>query len=123
MPAGAPGRILDAVRQGRITALASWELAEEIVEVLRRPRMRRYRISERDIADLLTVLGPLLPAVEVMVAPRDRTDIPVIATALAGRADAIVTGDRGLLGDDRLRAFFSERAIAVYAPAELLERL
>lgn len=123
MPAGAPGRILDAVGQGRITALASWELAEEIVEVLRRPRLRRYRISERDIADLLTVLGPLLPAVEVTVAPRDRTDIPVIATALAGRADAIVTGDRGLLGDDRLRAFFSERAIAVYAPAELLERL
>lgn len=123
MPAGAPGRILDAVRQGRITALASWELAEEIVEVLRRPRMRRYRISERDIADLLTILGPLLPAVEVTVAPRDRTDIPVVATALAGRADAIVTGDRGLLGDDRVRAFLSERAIAVYAPAELLERL
>lgn len=123
MPAGAPGRILDAVRQGRITALASWELAEEIVEVLRRPRLRRYRISERDIADLLTVLGPLLPAVEVTVAPHDRVDIPVIATALAGRADAIVTGDRGLLDDDRLRALLSERAIAVYAPAELLERL
>lgn len=123
MPAGAPGRILDAVRQGPITALASWELAEEIVEVLRRPRLRRYRISERDIADLLTVLGPLLPAVEVTVAPRDRTDIPVIATVLAGRADAIVTGDRGLLGDDRLRALLSERAIAVYAPAELLDRL
>lgn len=76
-----------------------------------RPRMERYAIPDRH--DILILFAPSLPEVEVDVAVRDADDIPIIAAAVAGRADAIVTGDRGLL----------ERAIQLLAVTELLEIL
>jgi len=110
--------VLEAVRDGRIDAVASWELAQEIVEVLRRPAMRRYGVTEGDIEAVLAVLGPLLPDVDVAVELRDPDDAPVIATALAGRASAIVTGDRDLLDDENVIAWLAARGITVMTPAE-----
>ena len=111
-PASVPGQVLELVREGRIEAVASWELAEEILEVLRRPRLKRYRITERDIFDVLVVLAPLLPDVDVDVELRDADDVPVVSTVIAGGAEAIVTGDRGLLEDAPLRRWLEERGVA-----------
>jgi len=41
---------------------------------------------------------------------------------VAGRAEAIVTGNRDLLADARLLAWLRERGIDVLTPAELLRR-
>ena len=112
--------MLEAIRGGRIDAVASWELAEEIVEVLRRPAMRRYGVTEGDIEAVLAVLGPLLPDVDVAVELRDPDDAPVIAAALAGRAPVIVTGDRDLLADADLAAWLAVRGIVVMTPAAAL---
>jgi putative PIN family toxin of toxin-antitoxin system len=114
--------VLELVRRREVTAVASWRLAEEIVEVLRRPRLKRYRITERDIEDTLIVLAPLLPDVEVDVEVRDPDDTPVISAALAGAADVIITGDRGLLGDAVLRSWLSERGIEMMPPVDFLDR-
>ena len=83
--------MLELVRDGHVQAVASWGLAEEIVEVLRRPRLRRYRITERDISDVLVLLAPLLPDVDIEVEMHDPSDVPVVSAALAGAADIIVT--------------------------------
>jgi len=111
------------VRQRRITPLATWELAGEIAEVLRRPALQRYRISEADVVDLLGLLAPFLPGVDVPVAVRDVEDLPVIAAALSGGADAIITGDRDLLDDDHLNQWLLERGIALLTPTEALQQL
>jgi len=118
-----PGQVLDAVRLGAITPVASWDLATEIAEVLRRPRLRRYGIAERDVEDVLLLLAPFLPGVDVEIPVRDPTDAPVIAAALAGRADAIVSGDGDLVRDVALRTWLLDRAIDVLTPVELLERI
>jgi predicted nucleic acid-binding protein len=68
------------------------------------------------------VLGPLLPDVDVDVDLREPDDAPVMAAALAARADAIVTGDRDLLDDADLRGWLIARGIELLAPADLLER-
>ena len=73
--------------------------------------------------ETLILLSPFLPTVEVDVALRDPDDAPVVAAAIVGRAQAIVTGDRDLLDDDALRAWLRERGVEVMTPAELLERL
>lgn len=112
--------MLEAVRDGRIDAVASWALADEIVEVLRRPAIRRYGVTEGDVEAVLAVLAPLLPDVDMTVELRDPDDGPVIAAALAGAATAIVTGDRDLLDDETVIAWLQRRGIAVLAPADAL---
>jgi putative PIN family toxin of toxin-antitoxin system len=122
-PQGAPGRVLAALRAGALDAVASWALAEEIVEVLRRPKLARYGLSEHDVRETLVLLAPLLPSVDVEVTIRDRDDIPVVASAVAGQVEAIVTGDAHLLDDPDLRDWLAARGIDVLSPGELLARL
>jgi putative PIN family toxin of toxin-antitoxin system len=123
LPGNAPGRVLQAVRDGRLIAVASWELVEELADVLRRPKPRRYDLSEGDLQSVLVLLAPLLPSVEVGIEIRDPKDAPVVAAAVAGRADAIVTGDRDLLDDLELRNWLRERGIELSAAPEILDRL
>ena len=47
----------------------------------------------------------------------------MVAAALAGAADAIVTGDSDLLADEALRRWLAERDVEVLTPVVLLERL
>jgi predicted nucleic acid-binding protein len=91
--------------------------------VLRRPKLSRYGLSEEDVRETLVLLAPLLPSVDVEVAIRDRDDVPVVASAVAGQVEAVVTGDAHLLEDPDLRAWLAERRIEVLSPADLLRRL
>lgn len=101
----------------------SWALAREVVDVLRRPKLECYGIAKGEIDELVGVWGPLLPTVEVQVEIRDPDDAPVVATALAGKATAIITGDLDFLDDERLRAWLAERGIEVLVPAEVLRHV
>ncbi len=71
----------------------------------------------------MILLSPFLPSVEVDLPLRDPDDAPVVGSAVAGRAAAIVTGDRDLLDDEELRAWLAERSIELLTVRELLERL
>ncbi|HMI99533.1 MAG TPA: putative toxin-antitoxin system toxin component, PIN family [Gaiellaceae bacterium] len=123
VPASPPGLIVSAVRQRRIEVVGSWDLASELAAVLPRPKLRRYEISADDIRELLVLIGRDLPDVDVKVVLRDPRDAPVVAAAIAGHAEVIVTGDRDLLEDEELRAWLTVRDVEVLSPAELLERL
>ena len=122
-PEGPPGRIVDAVRTGRIRALASWSLAEEIVDVLQRPAIRDLGITGEIVVEVLLLIAPCLPGVESSVPVRDPGDSRVVASALESGAEVIVTGDRDLLDDRPLRALLAEKGIEVLAPAVFLRRL
>ena len=114
---------MDAVHARRLRALASWSLAEEIIDVLQRPAVRELGISQEMVTEVLLLLAPVLPDVESPVPSRDPEDARVVSSALASGAAAIVTGDRDLLDDAPLRALLAERGIEVLTPAELLGRL
>lgn len=115
--------MLAAIRTGVIEPVVSWELAAELADVVRRPKLARYEISGEQVGELLVILARWLPTVDVEVQLRDPRDAPVVAAAIAGDAEAIVTGDLDLLENDALRSWLGERDVGLLRPAELLQRL
>lgn len=103
-PRGASAAVLVAMRQTRFTLCLSREIVDETTTRLIRklPRLApKYACTEADVArfacDLKTTaaFATDLPVPDAV--PRDPDDNVIIATAVAARADYLVTGDRHLL--------------------------
>jgi putative PIN family toxin of toxin-antitoxin system len=94
-----------------------------VSDVLSRPKLQRYQLAAGDLIDLLQTLAWTLPTVDIDVDIRDPGDAPVVAAAVAGRADAIVTGDADLLDDAELREWLTARGVRLLSPSELLDEL
>jgi putative PIN family toxin of toxin-antitoxin system len=85
-----------------LTAVA---LLEELDRVLRYPRLQRYYTEEerRRYVALIAVLGEVVDLPEsIPRISRDPDDDRVIACAVVGEADVIVSGDRDLLSLGRV---------------------
>ena len=98
-PSGRLTWLRDAWRSGVVVPLAARETTTELIRVLHYPRFG-LAPSERD--DLLADYLPYCESVIVsgpVAAPacRDPGDRPFLELAVAGRADALVTGDKDLL--------------------------
>ena len=122
-PQGPPGRVLEAILAGRIDVVSSWELVDEVTAVLERPKLERYGLDGADVLDLLRTVAKTLPTVDVDVEIRDPDDAPVVSAAIAGGAEAIVTGDDDLLKDAELRTWLAQRGVRVLTPGEALTEL
>ncbi len=102
---GPPRQVLIALREGRHRLVITPALLEELTRVLRYPRLQPIAAHP-----LLAVVLEWLYRPEHLVIPTERVteihadpaDNLVLEAAVAGRADAIVSGDRHLL---RLQAF------------------
>jgi putative PIN family toxin of toxin-antitoxin system len=87
-----------------------------------KPALRRsYGIREWDISAFLAsldktleIVTPVVPLIEL----RDERDLPILGTALAGRATHLVTGDRDLLEDGKLISWMRGRGVEIVSPAE-----
>lgn len=123
-PTGTPGRIVAAILDGRVELIVTAELAAELVDVITRPRLAP-RLDDDVLGALLELIWPALPDVEIEVDIdvdlRDPDDRVVLAAAIAGAADAIVTGDRDLLDDEGVVRWLAHRGIALLTPTHLLE--
>ena len=99
-PAGFPGQILKALREGAFTLISSPSINEEILEVLSRPRLKKYRLQEAlfDIGVILYVQAELVQEKTVVKMSPDPDDDKFLAAAIDGKAHYVVTGDKaGLL--------------------------
>jgi putative PIN family toxin of toxin-antitoxin system len=123
---GLPYQLTETFRQGSFTLLISPQLRAELEEVLRRDKFRiRYRVSDAEREQFLSLLHtqavPVTPRRRLPIAVRDPKDERVLAAALGGRADYLITGDEGLLvlnGDPRIGSL---RIVTVRQFLELLE--
>jgi putative PIN family toxin of toxin-antitoxin system len=98
---GQEARILRAWRAGTFDLVVSPAILEEIGRVLTEARIRRRRwMTDDEVAALLEGLAQesvLVPGRAHIEVSRDPTDDKLLAAAIEGRADYIVTGDRDLL--------------------------
>jgi putative PIN family toxin of toxin-antitoxin system len=99
---GAPAEILQLWRNGAFTLLVSRDQRDEIGAVINRPRIaEKYGISEQDRTDLMRLIDTVAVKAPLKrrlpVAVRDPKDDMILASALGGKADFLVTGDDDLL--------------------------
>lgn len=107
---GLPAQMLDLWRRRLFLVVATAALTAEVVEVLNRPRIKqRYHLTDEDLAEihalLATVAVTVTPQDPLPVDVRDPKDRKVLAAALGGEADYLITGDDDLLtlgGNPRL---------------------
>lgn len=99
---GAPYELVERLRRGAFTLLASSEVLAEYRYVLSRPSFaQKYGIAAAEVAAFLFLLNAIArrvtPRRRLPVRARDRKDEKILAAALGGRANYLVTGDDDLL--------------------------
>lgn len=124
---GQPYQLVEALRQGAFVLVLSESLLEEYRRVLARQRFtQRYGLSPQEVTDFLTLLATAqraTPKRHLPVRVRDLKDEKVLATALGGQADYLVTGDEDLLTLDghpklpNLRILTVRRFLELLTPA------
>ena len=118
-PSGSLSWLRHAWQAGEIVPLASPETTRELVRVLCYPK---FDLTEEEREDLLAEYLPWCETVLVSEPPdvpacRDPADVPFLQLALAGHADAVVTGD------DDLLAIARQCSVPILAPTAMRARL
>lgn len=99
---GAPRQLIDAAQAGVIQLVTSQVLLDELARVARMAKFeRRLATLETTVAELLAAYAEkatcIVPATIPPTILRDPDDDAVLAAALGGQAELIVSGDRDLL--------------------------
>jgi len=117
-PGGIPDRILGAWKLGDVEIVTSREQLAELADVLSRERMRRW--IERIDAGLLlahidtrAVIVEQIPMVGYSADPDDNV---IIATAIAGSAELLVSGDKS-----HLLSLGGVEGIPIVSPKDAIE--
>ncbi len=99
---GNPFLLLEAWRKRLFTLVISQAVISELTTVLHRPQIQKtYQISPDEITDLLEAMERTstvcVPQKVLPVTVRDPKDEIILATALGGKTNYLVTGDKDLL--------------------------
>lgn len=124
-PQGLPNRVLNSWLDHAFVVISSPSLAAETTDVLSRPSLRdRFKLNTAFVGRILAAIADALvqpiPLDMLPVRCRDPKDDPVLACALGGNADFIVSGDADLLELDRHPALGKLRIVTPRAFLELL---
>ncbi len=117
--------ILEAFNEEKFQLVMSQPLMEELHLVWNRPRLRA-RIDASQAMRLEKQLHYRAIWIDLETVPpncRDPKDLPVLATAIDGKADVIVSGDDDLRADETLRAAMEGFGIRLLGVNSFLEYL
>lgn len=119
-PHGPPAALLDLWFDDRIDVVTSDEQLVELYDVLSRPRLQKYlhgETADQLCKRLVIVSLPAAQLPNVDLSP-DSDDNVILATAIAGLAAMLVTGDK-----KHLLPLGNVQGIPIVEPIEALRRL
>ncbi|HEX9591821.1 MAG TPA: putative toxin-antitoxin system toxin component, PIN family [bacterium] len=116
-PHGIPAKVLRAVLVGRVQLAYDFRILSEYREVLRRPKFPFGDDQIGTLLDLFEKEGVCVTAAPLGRALPDTDDAPFLEVAVAGKVDALVTGNPRHFPED------VTAPVAVLSPRELLARL
>ena len=101
VPGGKPARILSLARQGELTICLSPPILGEVKQTLLRPKLQKIHKAtakeiERFLKALTSVVVMTAGTEEVDAVKDDPDDNKILACALEGEANSIVSGDHHL---------------------------
>jgi len=118
---GAPNRLLQVAIDRRIELATSVALLEELERVLTRAKfakqLARQSVSPRMLLDRYAIISDAVVPASIPRVARDPDDDRILACAIAGQADLVVSGDSDLLN---LKAY---QRIPIVGVSEALSRL
>lgn len=91
---GPPGRLLAAVKRGDVTPVTSEAQLQELHRVLGRRNAQVRPDEAESLVDGLRAVGVIATDLPDVDDSPDPDDNPILATAIAGGADVIVSGDK-----------------------------
>jgi len=115
---GKPGRIIDLALENRFQVAYDDRILSEYEDVLARPELRIRPARARAVIAHIELTGQLIEADVLPVDGfQDSDDLPFAEVFITANAQALVTGN--------LRHFspLVEKGLAIYSPAQFLERL
>ena len=114
------GMVIVRLRKGDYVLLYSEELLDELTEVMARPKLRKYGLNPETagaVIDSILAKGEKVKLMTVFDICRDPDDNLLLALAVDGDADYIVSGDQDLL--DLMKV----QVIPIITPAKFLDTL
>lgn len=102
IPQSKPAKIITHIKQNMFDLVISHPLLQELEDVLKRSKYeKRYHISKNTTQKLISYIRQNSRIVEQLNKPkieiRDIKDTTILATAIDGKADFLITGDNDLL--------------------------
>jgi uncharacterized protein len=99
---GQPSLIIDLIEQKQIQAISSENILTELTDILQKPKLQKRLDLLIMTADEIVIIAKrlmTLVVIEEIVIPelRDPKDQMVLATAIAGDAQVVISGDKDLL--------------------------
>src|SRR5574338_795842 len=116
-PAGPPGQVLNAILEHRIKLLYDDRILGEYIEVLSRPKFRITQLQVESIIGFIEQEGDYFSGQRLDIVLPDERDLPFLEVAVAGLADALITGN----GRD-FKPRKGSHNVRIMSPAEFLGR-
>ncbi len=114
---GYPGQVVDAVLSRKVSVLYDDRILGEYREVLRRPKFRLVTADIEAFVQLVEKFGEYFSGQRLDVVLPDETDLPFLEVAVAGFADALITGNA-----KHFKPRKGRHDINVCSPAEFISR-
>ncbi|NCO61114.1 MAG: putative toxin-antitoxin system toxin component, PIN family [Deltaproteobacteria bacterium CG_4_8_14_3_um_filter_51_11] len=126
-PFGFPAKLRNAFERGLFQPVISEPMIEEIIEVLKRPRIKdKYGITENDIQELVLLIEerslPVLVSGSLKLC-RDKDDDFIIEAAIVGEAQYLVTRDDDMKFDPTLASIVSGHGVTITTVSKFLSAI